>query len=457
MKFRTFLYIVIGLLVTTLLGVAFYRNYEVLNKPFYLFKDVELRVSVIILCAFLIGIVVTLLGGISREVKLLFGKFKDWKEEKLMEMLEEKYFEGLAAISEGRNEKALMHFRSILEKDSDNFNALLKIGEVLCTMKKYKEAIEYHKKAHAIRPEDTKPLYYLADDYEAMGDLQRAKDYLTKIIGIKPRQAISAYRKLRKIHMHEGDWEKALDMNSKVEKLTEEWARKDHKDERTGIGIRYQMGMKELQDGDEKDAVSTFKKILKMNPNFIPAYIALGEAYRSLNDERSAIDTWNKGFEVTNSPIFLAVLEDHFIEQEEPFQAIEALKGCIARAKKDIIPRFFLGKLYFRLEMLDDALATLEPIKDRMAYAPTLHYLLARIHDKRRNYRESSEELRKVIKESELVKQEYLCHACQANLPDWYDRCPKCGEWSTIEINFKEDIPIEGLGMSPAPVYTSLE
>ncbi|MEW5806577.1 MAG: tetratricopeptide repeat protein [Acidobacteriota bacterium] len=455
MKFRTFLFIAIGLIIISILGVTFYRNYEVLNQKFYIVEGLEAPVSVIILLAFIIGITITLLGGLSRELKVLFRKFRNWREEKLMESLEEKYFEGLGAISEGRYEKALTHFQVILERDPKNFNAFLKIGEVLCTTRRYKEAIEYHKKAHAIREEDTKPLYCLADDYEAMGDMERAKEQLNRIIGLKPRQAISAYRKLRQIHMKEGKWDEALDANTKVEKLTEDYARKDNKDERIGLGIRYQIALEELKKGEEKDAISTLRKIIKFNPNFIPAYIALGEAYKALDDERSAIESWNKGFEVTNSPIFLQVLEEHFLDKEEPFEAIEALKHCISHSKKDIIPKFFLGKLYFRLEMLDDALAALSSLRDRISYAPTLHYLIGRINEKRKNFQESVEEFKKVIKETELVKLEYICHACQEKHPDWYDRCPKCGEWSSIEVNFKEDISLEQLGLSSAPVYSS--
>ncbi len=457
MKFRTFLYIAIGLIIISLLGVVFYKNYDTLNKPFYFIETYELPVSVVILMAFLVGIIITLIGGISREINILFGKYRHWREEKLTLSLEEQYFNGLAAISEGRNENALLEFKSILDKDSRNFNALLKIGEVLCTMKRYKEAIEYHKKANAIRPGDTKPLYYLTDDYIAMGDLQRAKEHLSKIIRLKPRQAVSAYRKLREIFMKEEKWEDALEMNTKVEKLTEHWTKKDDKDERISLGIKYQMGLKELAAGDEKEAINIFKKIIKENQKFIPAYIALGESFMTINDERSAVETWNKAFETTGSPIFLEVLEDHFLEKERPFEAIEALKSCIARSKNDIVPKFFLGKLYFRLEMLDDALSILEPIKDRITYAPTLHYLLGRIHEKRKNFRDSTEAFRKVIRDADIIKQEYICFACQEKLPDWYDRCPKCGEWSSIEINFKEDRTLDTLGLSSAPVYSSQE
>ncbi len=457
MKIRTFFYVAIGLIILSIIGIAFYRNYEVLNKPFLIYKDFDLPVSVIILLTFLAGIVLTLLAGLAREIKAISSRFRRWREEKLLESLEEKYFEGLEAIAEGRSDKALKHFQSILEKDSKHFNALLKTGDVLCSLKRYKEAIEYHKKAHSIKEEDTRPIYCLADDYVAMGDFEQAKSELDKIIELKPKTAISAYRKLRQIHIKEEKWEKALEANRMVGKLLERLASKNTKDEKFKVGIMYQIGLQQFNKGDEKDAITRFKKIIKSNPHFIPAYIKLGEAYKALDQDQTAIEIWNKGFEITNSPIFLRSLEDHFLEKEQPFEAIEALKVCISKSKKDIIPRFFLGRLYYRLEMLDEAQTTLESLENRASYAPTLHFLLGRIHERRKNFEGAADKFKNVIKEAELVKLEYRCFACQAKLPDWYDRCPECGDWNNIEIDIKENISYEELGISAAPVYTSLD
>jgi len=38
---------------------------------------------------------------------------------------------------------------------------------------------------------------------------------------------------------------------------------------------------------------------------------------------------------------------------------------------------------------------------------------------------------------------------------EWSDRCATCGEWNVVEVNFREEISLEDLGLSPAPVYTS--
>ena len=64
-------------------------------------------------------------------------------------------------------------------------------------------------------------------------------------------------------------------------------------------------------------------------------------------------------------------------------------------------------------------------------------------------------EYRKVIKELDLVQLEYRCRACEETLMDWSARCPACGDWNTVEVMLREEISLEELGLSEAPVYSS--
>ena len=57
---------------------------------------------------------------------------------------------------------------------------------------------------------------------------------------------------------------------------------------------------------------------------------------------------------------FLQRIEAHFIELGEPVAAIECLRGVIAESDNDLLPRFFLGRLYYRLEMHEEALKVLD-------------------------------------------------------------------------------------------------
>jgi predicted ATP-dependent serine protease len=50
---------------------------------------------------------------------------------------------------------------------------------------------------------------------------------------------------------------------------------------------------------------------------------------------------------------------------------------------------------------------------------------------------------------------EYVCSTCARKYPSWIDYCARCGEWNSVVVDFKEERPIEELGLSTAPVYTA--
>ena len=71
------------------------------------------------------------------------------------------------------------------------------------------------------------------------------------------------------------------------------------------------------------------------------------------------------------------------------------------------------------------------------------------------NTSDAAVQYRNVIKEMDLVQLDYQCRACNERHVEWADRCSACNEWNTIEVNFREEIPLEELGLAPAPIYTA--
>ena len=456
MRVRTVL-IIVGTIALALGIVSIVlANTQLLEQQLTLWGGGTISVATALLGAFVAGLLVASIIGFSREAGVMLERWRMRRATRTSEEVDEEYARGLVAVLEGRDDEALTHFRAVMERDSRHLNTLLKIGEVLRARGRHDEAIEYHRKAHHIRESDTRPLYALVEDHEAAGDPERALAVLGKIIAIN-KQSAAAWRKLRWLHSTQGRWDRALEAHERVEKLArsnDASAGDTTADRAIGLGLRYEMAKAALAAGRSKEAVAGLRRVLKLDGGFIPAHVLLGDALAQAGQGRDAVGAWESGFDATGSPIFLARLEQHHLEQEQPLAAIEALKGCIGRAEKDTVPRFYLGKLYFRLEMLDDALAVLTSLEGRASYAPTLHYLIGRIHERRDQPRQAVAAYRKGIREMELVHLDYECRACGETHVDWTDRCDACEAWNTIEINFREEIPLDELGIAPAPIYS---
>ncbi len=454
MRVRTALIIAMALGVAWIVSSVFFGNAELLQQELRLPGNTSIGIGWAITGAFVLGLLFAMIVGFSREAGRMLERWRLRKASRKNEEIEEEYSRGLIAVLEGHEEVAQKHFRAVLERDSRHFNTLIKLGEVLRNQDRVGEAIEYHRKAHHLKEDDTRPLYALVEDHEAKGDLDRARLFLGQIIGIN-KNSVAAWRKLRSFHLKEHNWEKALEDHEKVVALSPSAGGKIASDRRTGLGIRYEIAMAKLRDAKARDAIASLKRLIKEKPDFIPAHHGLGQALAGDGQDAEAVKAWYAGFETTGSPIFLTLLEDYYLQREEPLAAIEALKHCISRSEQNTLSKFYLGKLYFRLEMLDDAFSVLSSLVGRASYAPSLHYLLGRIHERRQNHREATLEYRKVIKDTDLVQLEYVCHTCKATSMDWTDRCEACGDWSSIEVNFREEIPPEELGLAPAPIYTA--
>jgi lipopolysaccharide biosynthesis regulator YciM len=452
MRIRTLLVIAAVLLVVFALAGVTQQNRDLLRQELQLWGDLTLEVGWMLVLCFVAGGGLVFVALSVREAGHVLERWRRRRESRKSREIEDLYSRGLVAVLEGRTDEALQQFRAVLERDSRHFPTLIKLGEVLRDQGKYDQAIEFHRKAEHLREDEPQALYALVEDHEAEGNIERARAVLGRIIAIN-KNSIAAWRKLRSLHVKQEDWDAAQDAHRKVEKLTP--AAPEEADRRVGIGIRYELAMARLRQGKAKEAIGQLRRLSAEHVAFVPAHVGLGQALREAGQDGETVDAWYRGFEATGSPIFLIWLEEHFLERDQPLEGIEALKRCVSHSRKDTLPRFYLGKLYFRLEMLDDAFAMLSALEGRAAYAPTLHYLLGRIHERRRKFEEATREYRKVIKETELVQLDFLCRTCAERRTEWSDRCASCGEWNTVEVNFREEISLEELGISTAPIYTA--
>ncbi|MFQ5763545.1 MAG: tetratricopeptide repeat protein [Rhodospirillales bacterium] len=454
MKPRTFIYMVVGLALAFGLFWVLYANASLLAERFLVWRERTIPLYAALGIVFLLGLSLALGFTLVRESHHLAARWRQQREQREARKVDELYGQGIESMLDGSPATALESFRAVLAHQPRRVDALLKAGELLRVQDRPDEAAELHLRAHHAAPEDLRPLYELVTDAETRHDSAGAKRYLEQIIELKPKTALPAYRHLRDIHMREGAWESAIEIQERLDKVRPAGSDEEADDARIRVGIRYERAAQRADGARPQEAVGLLKRLLKDHPAFVPAWKKLGTLRGRLDGPEAAVSTWTEGYAATSAPVLLTALEDHFLAAEQPDRAIEFFRQAVASATNDAVPHFFLGKLFYRLEMLDEALAELTSLQDRASYSPALAYTLARIHERRDRPAEANEYYRQIVREQDVSAQ-YRCLECRRRSNAWHDRCPACGQWNAIEIDFRENVSLEELGISTAPVYTA--
>src|SRR6185436_12608385 len=157
-------------------------------------------------------------------------------------------------------------------------------------------------------------------------------------------------------------------MLNRIEELLSSLGRPPRSEKKHHLAIRQMLAKRHLDEGRPREAIGLLRRLIRMEPAFAPAHLKLGKALQALGQPESAVEAWEEGWRATGHPIFLTTIEDHYLREEQPGRALEALKSAVWKSRDDILPRFFLGKLYLRLEMLDEALAEFARMKGRVAH-----------------------------------------------------------------------------------------
>src|SRR5207253_1467992 len=131
--------------------------------------------------------------------------------------------------------------------------------------------------------------------------------------------------------------------------------------------LKYELGRHYMERGDRELARRYFKDAIKLDKGFLPARLGFGETLIREGKFKQAAESWEKSYHKTGNPIFLERLEDLYLEMGEPGEMLRIYQDALAKRPNDTGLKLALGKLYYRLEMIDDAydlLSTLEGIED---------------------------------------------------------------------------------------------
>lgn len=243
------------------------------------------------------------------------------------------------------------------------------------------------------------------------------------------RNDLSALRALRDLAAEAADWDEALLMEERVLALVPAVERP--RENEWLAAITYEQGRAEAAGGQTASAIARFRGALRSDRTFLPAALGLGDAHETAGDPREALRVWERAFEIEPSAPLLLRLERAYRREGRPSRMIGLYRQAIERAPDDLGLAVALGRVYFELEMLDEAADQFQKVEVQAPDLAPLHAFLGAIYERRGQPADAFEEYRRALRLARGFDWPHRCSACGAEHTGWQDRCPRCGRWNT--------------------------
>ncbi len=392
----------------------------------------ELPKVVLVLLASAVGAGLMLFVFVVRDTRRFLFNIQRQKNVKREDRTKSLYEKALDAYFAERWDDAKHVFEQILKENPEHTSALLKLGDLAFMHGDTTEALEHYSKAHTISPDKAAVLFSMVKVKKKMAALEDALVYVDEIIDLDESNVRALYQK-REILEDLGKWDDLIYLQKNIIKKKHSEAEKEEEQTRL-TGYKYEYGRDSLENGELEKAQKAFREVIKLNKDFIPAHLGLAEVMFREEHTEEAVHYLETVYGETRSLIVIARLEDLLISIGEPARLIRTYKNSMAGEPDNSILKLFLGKLYHRLEMLDDATEVLDDIDDSASF-PEKFKVLGSIYLKRNQPEKAVVEFKKVIDMKKAFHIPYCCSNCGYTSAAWSGRCPSCKEWDTFRFD----------------------
>ncbi len=399
--------------LTFLVSAALTVYIALLNDDQILIKltqdtNLEIPIFIFLLASILIGVVLHSFLNWFLEIKGMFRRMSiaSQKKERAEKALkcQQLHLKAQNALDENDYNQAREIYKRILKIDPNHAEALNFKGNHLREEGQWEEAIENHKKAAFYAPEHLQIQYNLAKDYSAANQHEEELETLRKIRKLDPGSN-QPLKKMRDAYLKMENWDQAINLQKSILPGIEDSDEFDKEQNRLSE-IMHARAVDAFQKGDLDKAVTEFRNIINTNPNYVPAYVTLGEIYYKNANPKEAYNIWKTGYDYTKSIVCLQSIHNALESEGRTediinlYEAAIRLSGESGRA--DLI--ILLGIIHYQQGQNNKAIETLGLLKDSPNMMHQILLYMAQQGQSGATQNESSLEISNKVKKSILEK-----------------------------------------------------
>jgi len=390
----------------------------------------DLSPVTLVIFSMAVGAMLVALAVGMRQTAHAIGTWRSTRLQRRKEKLDALHREGTHAFMSKRISEAVGLFEKALAIDPNRVDSLLWLGNIYRLENNFSEAIRLHQYANRIDDRNIEILLELAKDLEAAKRYEDSLQTLQKILRIEPDNLTALIRK-RDLSIRLEKWSEALEIQHRLLKAS--LPESERRAETLLLtGCMYEVGRQLLERGHPDKARRYFRGAIKKDRTFLPAYIGIGEILIQEGKTKQAVEILKKVYAKTHNVIILHRLEELFLEQGEPSEIIRTYQDALQQNPNDPVLQFYLGKLYYRLEMVDEAFDILSTIEGPQDQLVDYHKIMANLYLRKQHMEQAVVELKKALQFKKRVVVPYVCTACQQETAEWAGRCRRCGSWNSL-------------------------
>ena len=343
------------------------------------------------------------------------------------------YPAALNYLLNGEYQNALNKLKEVVQKDTANINAYIKIGDILRDQGQCERAIKIHRSL-IIRDkltfaEKIDILKSLLKDYHAAGQLNKAIEVSNQLLALTRDQDWVKEIQV-KLYEESEEWENAFDLAKKLNK-----GATGDKNKMLAL-YKVEAGLKLTESGKEHDARLKFREALKIDNSCASAYLNLTDSYMRESRYQDALTELKKFINIVPALSYLSFdrIKEILFETGN-FGEIESILKSLVKTNPSVpMIRFALADVYARKGEIERAVEECQSVLEEDPRSDIAKYYLVKYYDKLGKKEEALKIALETIRQQLATEQKFTCEVCgySANRPYWH--CPQCKEWNSFAM-----------------------
>ncbi len=343
----------------------------------------------------------------------------------------ETYIDGLRSMIAGDRKTAFVKFRQAVEKDTDNIDAYLKMGDLFRDKGMIDKALQIHRELTLRRrvPSELQAEVNrsLAMDYIEAQTPDKAREILQQMIRDGDQRGWAEDR-LLELYLKSKSWDDAEELYRSIMK------KRGLKDGSTMASIKIMVGRELHERKQYHKSRLAYKEALSLDENNPFSYLYIAESYLEENRVEDGLEFLKKLCEKAPRYAYLGfpLIEETLFDLGRFSEIEDIYHGVLSEDSGNISARIALAGILEKRGETATAENLLRSVLDSETVNPVAAMRLAKLLAGTDRIKEGLEILSQMADKADFLYDRFSCNICGKTLQKPMPFCPHCGGLGTF-------------------------